>query len=106
VLDLASAAETEIIQKSGTWYTYGNERLGQGRENAKDYLREHPETMAKIELALRTKANLLKAASNGKDESDEVKALPSTAPATAENIVTEKEKANQKKPVVGASVGR
>jgi recombination protein RecA len=52
VLDLA--AEREIIQKSGTWFTYGQERLGQGRENAKDYLREHPETLKKVEQAVRS----------------------------------------------------
>jgi recombination protein RecA len=51
VLDLA--AEREIIQKSGTWFTYGSERLGQGRENAKDYLRDHPELCRKIENAVR-----------------------------------------------------
>ena len=104
VLDLASTPEADIIQKSGTWYTYGNERLGQGRENAKDYLREHPETMAKIELTIRTKANLLKAAANGKEEElpGEIKALPSVNP--AETVVVEKN--NQKKPVAGASAGR
>ncbi|MFZ9521800.1 MAG: recombinase RecA [Silvanigrellaceae bacterium] len=53
VLDLS--AEHEIVQKSGTWFTYGQERLGQGRENAKNYLREHPETMAKIESEVRKK---------------------------------------------------
>lgn len=53
VLDLA--AEHEIVQKSGTWFTYGQERLGQGRENAKNYLRDHPETMAKIEIEVRKK---------------------------------------------------
>ena len=54
VLDLAS--EREIIQKSGTWFTYGTERLGQGRENANDYLREHPELCRKIESAVRAAA--------------------------------------------------
>jgi recombination protein RecA len=53
ILDLST--EHEIVQKSGTWFTYGQERLGQGRENAKNYLREHPETMAKIESEVRKK---------------------------------------------------
>ena len=53
VLDLG--AESEIIQKSGTWFTYGTERLGQGRENAKNYLREHPETMKKVDSEVRAK---------------------------------------------------
>jgi recombination protein RecA len=51
VLDLA--AEREIIQKSGTWFTFGAERLGQGRENAKDYLKERPELLRKVENAVR-----------------------------------------------------
>ncbi|MES2613882.1 MAG: recombinase RecA [Bdellovibrionota bacterium] len=105
ILDLASTPEMDIVQKSGTWYTYGNERLGQGRENAKDYLREHPATMAKIELALRTKANLSKTSSNVKEEelSSQVKALPPSG-SPAETVVTEKQ--NQKKPVTGASASR
>lgn len=56
VLDLA--AESEIIQRSGTWFTYGNDRLGQGRENAKEYLRERPELLRKIENEVRRKFNI------------------------------------------------
>ena len=58
VLDLG--AETDVVQKSGTWYTYGTERLGQGRENSKEYLREHPETMKKIEAEVRKAAAILR----------------------------------------------
>ena len=47
VLDLAVAKE--IVAKSGTWFSYKDERLGQGRENAKEYLEQHPELMGKIE---------------------------------------------------------
>lgn len=42
-----------VISKSGSWFAYGEERLGQGRENAKDYLREHPETAQEIEKKIR-----------------------------------------------------
>ena len=41
VLDLA--ASVGIVQKSGAWFAYGGDKIGQGRENAKAYLREHPE---------------------------------------------------------------
>jgi recombination protein RecA len=58
VLDLA--AEADVIQKSGTWFTYNTERLGQGRENAKEYLREHPETLKKVEAEVRKAASILK----------------------------------------------
>jgi recombination protein RecA len=47
LIDLAS--EAAIIEKSGSWFAFKGERIGQGRENAKDYLREHPEVMGEIE---------------------------------------------------------
>ena len=45
-------AEAEIIEKSGAWYSYSGERIGQGRENAKAFLAEHPETALEIEQKL------------------------------------------------------
>jgi len=46
ILDLA--AEHKVVQKSGAWYSYGDLRLGQGRENVKSFLREDPELLAKL----------------------------------------------------------
>jgi recombination protein RecA len=46
VVDLAS--EMNLIEKSGAWYSFGGERIGQGRENAKAFLLEHPEVMADL----------------------------------------------------------
>lgn len=46
-------AEFEIINKSGSWYSYGDERIGQGRENAKEFLRKNPEMAAEIEIKIR-----------------------------------------------------
>ena len=46
-------AEFNIINKSGAWYSYGDERIGQGRENAKDFLKKHPEMAAEIEAKVR-----------------------------------------------------
>jgi len=51
VLDLAVAAN--IIEKSGTWYSYDGERLGQGRENVKNFLREHADLLQEIENKVR-----------------------------------------------------
>ncbi|MDP9728916.1 recombinase RecA [Alicyclobacillus tolerans] len=51
LIDLAT--ELEIIQKSGAWYSYGDERIGQGRENAKQYLKEHPDVAESIEMKIR-----------------------------------------------------
>ena len=45
-------AECNIVEKSGSWFSYGTERIGQGRENAKQYLTEHPDTAAEIEAKI------------------------------------------------------
>jgi len=58
VLDIAS--DINIIEKSGAWYSYKGERIGQGRENAKQYLKEHPEVLNEIENAILEKYGLLK----------------------------------------------
>ena len=52
LLDLG--AQLDLVKKSGSWYSYGDIRLGQGRENAKVYLKEHPEITREIENAART----------------------------------------------------
>ena len=41
------------MQKSGAWYSYGGDRIGQGRENAKNYLKEHPEVVAELDKQIR-----------------------------------------------------
>lgn len=45
--------DMEILNKSGAWYSYNGERLGQGKENVKEYLRQNPKTAAEIELQIR-----------------------------------------------------
>ena len=47
-----------IVQKSGAWFSYNDIRLGQGRENAKQYLRENPEIALEIENQIRSKYDL------------------------------------------------
>ncbi len=51
--------ETGILDKSGTWYSYKNERLGQGRDNVKKLLKENPELAARLEEEIRRKVGLL-----------------------------------------------
>ena len=46
-------AAVKIIRKSGAWYSYEGEKLGQGRDNAKEYLKANPETRAEIEEKIR-----------------------------------------------------
>lgn len=56
ILDLA--ASLGIVQKSGAWFAYRDDKIGQGRENAKQYLREHPEVMDEIEHQVRVSYGL------------------------------------------------
>lgn len=51
ILDLA--ADCDVIQKSGAWYAYDGSKIGQGRENAKSFLREHPDIAAEVEHKVR-----------------------------------------------------
>ena len=56
ILDLA--AGVDVIKKSGAWYAYQGEKIGQGRENAKTYLKEHPEVAQEVEAAVRREYGL------------------------------------------------
>ena len=51
LLDIGSAID--VVQKSGAWYSYNNERLGQGRENAKVFLKENQDVAEQIEKSIR-----------------------------------------------------
>lgn len=59
--------EMDILQKSGAWYSYGGERLGQGRENVKDYLKQHPAVRDEIEAKIRASLNETPAAAAAED---------------------------------------
>jgi recombination protein RecA len=56
ILDIG--AKLEIVEKSGSWYAYDGAKIGQGKENAKEFLRQNPDAVAKIEQAIRQKYNL------------------------------------------------
>ncbi|NNE09338.1 MAG: recombinase RecA [Gemmatimonadetes bacterium] len=71
--------EHEIIAKSGTWLSYGEERIGQGRENAKRFLRDYPEVAANIEQMIRERVGLAEGAPE--KEADE----PADEPVTAKD---------------------
>ncbi|MDF2502528.1 MULTISPECIES: recombinase RecA [Clostridium] len=70
----------EIVQKSGAWFSYGEIRLGQGRENAKQYLKENPDIEMEIETKIREKYELplkkSKTNNDEKDNSEKEKKLP------------------------------
>jgi recombination protein RecA len=63
LLDLA--IDRNLVQKSGTWFSYGDERIGQGRENARLWLREHPDAASELEVKLREALGLTRASEDG-----------------------------------------
>jgi recombination protein RecA len=58
IIDIGS--DLGVIEKSGTWYSYNDARIGQGKENAKEYLKEHPEIAAEVEQKILTHYGLNK----------------------------------------------
>ncbi len=75
LLDLG--VQHELIEKSGTWFSYNGERIGQGRENARNFLRENPDIAEGLEQALRRKLGLLP------EEAPQTGAKPAAQAATA-----------------------
>ena len=72
VLDLA--AGLDIVNKSGAWYAYEGNKIGQGRENAKGYLKEHPDVMDEIEAKVRAHYGLDGGSKGEKEEAAEADA--------------------------------
>ncbi len=72
MLDLA--VEQEIVEKSGAWYAYAGERIGQGRENCKTFLKEHPEMVAEIDRKVRLGYGLVTAADKAAEKKEGVAA--------------------------------
>ena len=73
VLDMA--VEQDIVNKAGAWYTYQEERLGQGREAAKEFLRQNPDLLDEIDHKVRLAVGLIKP----EDEDGEVSPLDDDA---------------------------
>ena len=56
LIDLGAA--NGVVEKSGSWFSFGGERIGQGRDNARQFLRQHPETAKRIETTLRARLGI------------------------------------------------
>ncbi len=70
LIELGSQAG--IVEKSGAWYSYGGNRIGQGKDNARSYLKEHPDTAREIEAKIRAKLLLKTAPAPAAEEPAEV----------------------------------
>lgn len=86
-LDLA--AELDIINKSGAWYAYKDEKIGQGRENAKKYLHEHPEVLDEIEKQVRDHYGLNEEANNGENPAAETEKTEKPKKAKKAEVISE-----------------
>jgi recombination protein RecA len=74
---LDQGVELNCVEKSGSWYSYGGERIGQGRENAKQFMKDHPETLAQLDLQVRQALGLaVPAAVEAAVPAETQKALP------------------------------
>ena len=82
ILDLAT--KIDLVNKSGAWYAYNGEKIGQGRENAKSYLAAHPEIMEEIEEKVRAHYGI---GAEGQEAEEPAQA----APADAEEVMDEEE---------------
>jgi recombination protein RecA len=63
--------DAKLVEKAGAWYSYDGERIGQGKENARQYLKENPAAAQKLEAALREKFVPEEAARDDSQGSDE-----------------------------------
>jgi len=88
VLDLAS--EADVIEKSGAWFSFQGERIGQGRENARTYLEQHPDMLDKAEALLLAKHNIVRrsitATGSEPDRSEKPSAAPPAKGANASGV--------------------
>jgi recombination protein RecA len=67
-------AENGIIEKTGAWYSFEKERIGQGKDNARQFLKDNPDIAAEIEKRIRAKAVIAHGASSGETEAEEAAA--------------------------------
>ena len=63
--------DAKLVEKAGAWYSYGDERIGQGKDNARGYLRDNPQVAARLEAELREKFQPADAARDAGDDADE-----------------------------------
>jgi recombination protein RecA len=87
ILDLG--VETELIDKRGSFYSYKEDRLGQGRENTKEFLREHPEILEELDHKIRVQAGLMEEEDADETPKQEVAEDKTTAAITDDKVISE-----------------
>src|SRR5690606_22780534 len=77
ILDLG--ADNKVVEKSGAWYSYGSDRIGQGKDNARNYLKERPELAREIENKVRASLGVPELPAAKADKADEAPAKKAAA---------------------------
>jgi recombination protein RecA len=95
LVDLGVAAN--LVEKSGAWFSYDGQRIGQGRENAKQFMKENPEVAAKLESQLRQNAGLVAESLLVGPEKDEAEEAVSSGEGTEDGIANDRPPAKSKK---------
>jgi len=85
LIDLA--VNQGIVEKSGAWFSYKSDRIGQGRENAKSFLKENKDILAKIEIEVRKKLGLIKEAATEEKVNGKAEGTTGTTPPPAAKTV-------------------
>jgi len=86
VLDLAVLHN--IVEKSGAWYSYDGERIGQGRENVRGFLKDHPDVYKKLDVQVRQKLGI--GVGSKAVEVPEIPSVPADGPAVAQQVIRAK----------------
>ena len=89
ILDLAT--KIDLVNKSGAWYAYNGEKIGQGRENAKSYLTTHPEIMEEVEHKVRVHFGLETDGSDENSGSQRADSVKADSDVTASETMMENE---------------
>ena len=67
--------EENIVEKSGSWYSFGDLRLGQGKENARDFLKENADVLEEVDVRVRKTLGLVEAPDSQSEESEQDSAV-------------------------------
>lgn len=93
---LDMAADKDIIAKAGSWYSYNDERIGQGRENAKKYLEDHPEIYDEVQQKVRQAYGIDEESVAEREDPEKIKAKKIKKTESKEKEASDKKEANNK----------
>ena len=93
---LDMAADKDIIAKAGSWYSYNEERIGQGRENAKKYLEDHPDIYDEVQQKVRQAYGIDEESVAEREDPEKIKAKKTKETESKEKEASDKKEADSK----------